>query len=163
MKQTKQIKSARECALTLLEYQNRTEQEMRRKLQEREYDAAEIEKALSFLKEYHFIDDLEYAGTYIRIYSARKSIRQIRFDLERKGIARELIDKKLEENPVDEETQILLLMQKKGYRPGERMEPDAYRKMVAALCRKGYPYDAVRRATVQMCEASFEGRGIDFM
>ena len=46
------LKTVRDCALTLLEYCDRTEQEMRRKLKEREYTPEEIEKTIVFLKEY---------------------------------------------------------------------------------------------------------------
>lgn len=147
----KKSRTARECALTLLEYRDRTEKEMRQKLQEREYEPQEIEETLSFLKEYRYINDAEYAEKYIRVYSSRKSTRQIRCDLERKGVARELITQRLEEAPVDEEGQIRTYLLKKGYVPGERMEPATYRKLTAALCRRGFSYDAIRRATARMC------------
>lgn len=147
----KKSKTARECALSLLEYRDRTEKEMRQKLQEREYEPQEIEEALSFLKEYRYINDADYAEKYIRVYSSRKSIRQIRCDLERKGVARELIAQQLEDDPVDEEGQIRSYLLKKGYIPGERMEPAAYRKLTSALCRRGFSYDAIRRVTDRMC------------
>ena len=38
----KKHKSARECALSLLEYRDRTEQQMRQKLKEREYGPQEL-------------------------------------------------------------------------------------------------------------------------
>lgn len=140
-------KSARECALFLLEYRDRTEQEMRGKLTEREYLPEEIDEVIHFLKEYRYIDDAEYAKRYIRVYSARKSSRQLRGELERKGVDRELIALALEEEPVDEEEQLQLLLQKKGYQPGQRMEPAAYRKLMAALARKGYSYELIRKLT----------------
>lgn len=140
-------KSARECALFLLEYRDRTEQEMRGKLTEREYLPEEIDEAIHFLKEYRYIDDAEYAKRYIRVYSARKSARQLRGELERRGISRELIALALAEEPVDEEEQLRLLLQKKGYLPGQRMEPAAYRKLMAALARKGYSYELIRKLT----------------
>lgn len=140
-------KSARECALFLLEYRDRTEQEMRNKLTEREYLPEEINEAIHFLKEYRYIDDAEYAKRYIRVYSARKSARQLRGELERRGVGRELIALALAEEPVDEEEQLRLLLQKKGYQPGQRMEPAAYRKLMAALARKGYSYELIRKLT----------------
>lgn len=141
-------KSARECALFLLEYRDRTEQEMRNKLTEREYLPEEIDEAIQFLKEYRYIDDAEYAKRYIRIYSARKSTRQLRGELERRGVDHELIALALEEEPVDEEEQLRRLLQKKGYQPGQRTEPAAYRKLMAALARKGYSYELIRKLTV---------------
>lgn len=148
----KQRKSARECALSILERYDRTEMEMRKKLKEKEYTPEEIEETLGFLKEYRYVNDAEYADRYIRVCSLKKSIRQIRCDLERKGVAKEVIDEKLGENQVDEEEQVRRLLMKKGYRPGERMEPDQYRKLMGALCRKGFSFAVIRRVTDRMCE-----------
>ncbi|MGL5434630.1 MAG: regulatory protein RecX [Lachnospiraceae bacterium] len=139
-------KSAREYSLSMLERFDRTEHEVRSKLREKEYEPEEIEEAVSFLKEYRFIDDAEYARKYIRVYSSKKSIRKMRFDLERKGINKEVTSEALEEYPVDEEEQVFRLMQKKGYQPGEYMEPAAYQKLAGALARKGYSYQVIRRA-----------------
>lgn len=145
-------KTARDCALSLLEYGDRTEKEMRQKLKEREYLARDIEETLEFLKEYHYIDDAEYTERYIRACSSRKSIRQIRCDLERKGVDREVVDGRLAEAPVDEEAQICRFLAKKGCRPGEKMDPAEYRRITGALCRKGFSYDAIRRAAGRMQE-----------
>lgn len=148
-------RTARECALSLLEHRDRTEKEMRQKLRERDYGPQEIDEALSFLKEYHYIDDAEYAERYIRVYSSRKSTRQIRYDLQKKGVAKELVEVHLEENPVDEEAQVRAYLQKKGYTPGERMDPAAYRKLTAALCRRGFSYEVIRRVADRMCDGDF--------
>lgn len=148
----RQKKSARECALTILERSDRTEAEIRKKLKEKEYTPEEIEETVGFLKEYRYVNDAAYAEKYIRVYSSKKSVRQIRCDLERRGVAKELIAESLLEEPVDEEEQIRRLLVKKGYRPGERMEPDQYRKVMGALCRKGFSYEVIRRVTDRMCE-----------
>ena len=123
---------------------------MRQKLKEREYGPQEIEEALSFLKEYHYIDDADYAERYIRVYSRKKSTRQIRFDLERKGIARDVVEQYLEESPVDEEGQIREYLLKKGCRPGERLDAAVYKKITAGLCRRGFSYEAIRRVMDRM-------------
>lgn len=140
-----QEKTARECALFLLEYADRTEAQLRQKLREREYPADEIEDTLQFLKEYHYIDDAAYAERYVRSASSRKSARQITAALEQKGVDRALIECALAEQPVDEESQICAFLQKKGYRPGECMEPDQYRRIMGSLARRGYSYDRIRK------------------
>lgn len=145
-------KTVRDCALSLLEYRDRTEQELSRKLAERGYEPEEIQEVLSFLKEYHYVDDEAYTRRYIRAASSRKSIRQIRQDLMQKGVDRETLDVGFEEAAVDEEELIRSLLRKKGYQPGERMEEAAYRKMMASLSRKGFSFDAVRRAMDGMGE-----------
>lgn len=152
MKAMRERRTARECALGLVECCDRTEKEIRQKLKDREYVPDEIDEAVVFLKEYHYVDDAEYARRYIHICSSKKSMRQIRAALERKGVDRNLIAEGLEEEPVDEEAQVRRLLLKKGYQPGQRMEADCYRKLTGALCRKGFSYDTIRRVTDQMCE-----------
>lgn len=148
----KKRKTARDSALTMLERCDRTEKEMRQKLKEREYTPDEIDETVEFLKEYRYINDAEYAGRYIRVYSSKKSIRQIHYNLEQKGISRDLMEAAFGENLVNEEAQVRHYLTKKGYQPGERMEPNQYRRLTGALCRKGFSYDVIRRVTDQMCQ-----------
>lgn len=148
-------KSAREAALAILERSDRTEKEVRQKLHDKGYEPEEIEETVSFLKEYRYVNDAEYARKYTRVVSSRKSVRQIRCDLERKGVDRDQIDDALDEIEVDEEAQIRAYLLKKGYQPGERMEAAAYRKLTGALGRKGFSYEAIRRVTDRMCEEEY--------
>ena len=147
-----QNRTVRECALALLEFRDRTERELRQKLKEREYSAEEINETVLFLKEYRYLDDEAYADRYIRSCAARKSRRQIRADLERKGVSREIIDLKLQEKTVDEDSQIRKLLQKKGYVPGKRLEPAEYRRIMGALGRRGFSGEAIRKAMESMRE-----------
>ncbi len=143
----------RDFALSLLERSDKTAQEMRQKLREREYQQEEIEETLAFLEEYHYVDDEEYVRRYIRSYGARKSVLRIRTELEKRGISRERIDAGLEEIPVDEEAQIADWIRKKGYDTDQGLEPHEYRKLAAALGRRGYSFDMINKVTKQMCEA----------
>ena len=147
-----QNRTVRECALALLEFRDRTERELRQKLKEREYSAEEINETVLFLKEYRYLDDEAYADRYIRSCAARKSRRQIRADLERKGVSREIIDLQLQETTVDEDSQIRKLLQKKGYVPGKRLEPAEYRRIMGALGRRGFSGEAIRKAMESMRE-----------
>lgn len=150
-----QNKSARECALSMLERSDRTEQEIRRKLREKGYAPEEISETVVFLKEYRYVNDGEYAKRYIRTCSSRKSERRIRMELEKRGISRELIEDGLAEEPVDEECQIRAFLEKKGVVPNRKLEPDEYRRITGALARRGFSYDAIRRATDRMCEEEY--------
>lgn len=147
-----QNRTVRECALALLEFRDRTEWELRQKLKEREYSAEEIDETVLFLKEYRYLDDEAYVGRYIRSCAARKSRRQIRADLEHKGVSREIIDLQLQEKTVDEDSQIRKLLQKKGYVPGKRLEPAEYRRIMGALGRRGFSGEAIRKAMESMRE-----------
>lgn len=145
-------RSVRDCALSILEHADRTEQELSRKLRERGYENQEIKETVDFLKEYGYINDASYAGRYARSCSSRKSIRQIKSDLERKGVERDLIEAALDHTEIDEEAQIHAFLLKKGCRPGERMDTAVCRKLVASLSRKGFSYEAIRSVMSQLCE-----------
>ena len=149
-------KSVRECALFLLEYADRTEQELRRKLQERGYSQEEIDEAVSFLTEYGYLNDAAYAERYIRSRSSCKSRRILRMELEKKGVDRDVIDRELEEGMIDEKAQIRRFLEKKGYEPGEESDPAKKRKIMAALARRGYTYDVVRSVMGELEEDSFD-------
>lgn len=154
-KETRPEKPVRECALTLLEYADRTEQELRRKLQDRGYSQKEIEEAVSFLMEYGYVNDAAYAERYIHSRTLSKSKRLLRMELEKKGVDRDVIDRELCENPVDEKAQIRRFLEKKGYRPGEEADPVKKRRIVAALARRGYSYDVIRSVMGELEEEDF--------
>lgn len=140
------IKRAKERALYLLKDRDRTEQEIRRKLREGFYPEDSIAQTINFLKEYRFLDDWEYGRRYIRTYGNSRSKKRLQFDLQQKGLDREQIRLLLEESDGDisEDAQIEKFLKKKGYQKGET-PPKEREKLMAALVRKGFSYDAVSR------------------
>ena len=145
----RQLRSARECALSLLEHRDRTELEMRRKLREREYGQEEIEDTITFLKDYHYLDDEAYARRYVRTASLGKSIRQIRQNLQSKGIGRDILDLCL-----DEEEAVRRFLRKKGYVSGADEVTEKAGKLAAALGRRGFSYETIRRVMTELSEDS---------
>lgn len=138
------LKRARGRVLHLLKSSDKTEQELRRKLKEGFYPQEAIESAISFLKRNHFIDDRNYADRYVEFHSEHKSRKQIQYELKKKGIDQELIREVLEDRPIDEEEQIRSYIRKKRLRPDEMSRAER-QKVMAALGRKGFSYEAVSR------------------
>ncbi len=145
------VKRGRERALHLLKDRDRTEEEIRRKLQEGFYPQEVIKRTVDFLKEYHFIDDLDYGRRFIDAYKDKRSRKRLEFDLQQKGLAQEQIRMLLEEGEVQEDSQIKAFLKKKGYTPGSA-SPREQAKLIAALARKGFSYDAVYRNLGEMGE-----------
>lgn len=133
---------ARERALYLLKMRDRTEQEIRRKLEEGFYPREVIERTLEFLREYGFVNDREYARQYVEIYGKRRSRRRIQNDLAQKGLDRDQIAELLDEGNVEEEAQIEAFLRRKHYDPQETSFEDK-QKMTASLVRRGYAYETV--------------------
>ncbi len=133
---------ARERALYLLKSCDRTEQEISRKLKEGLYPQETIEQTLAFLREYGFVDDRSYGSRYLDTYKESRSRKRIRYDLQRKGLSRELIEELFAKQPVAEEEQIHRYLEKKGYL-GRELTFDERKKAAASLIRKGFSYEAV--------------------
>lgn len=138
------FKRARERVLFLLKSSDKTEQELIRKLKDGGYPKEAIDYAIGFLKEHRFINDENYGRRYVEYNSGRKSEKQIRYELQRKGLDKEVIRDILEEQPVDEESQIKAYIRKKCRNP-EEMDRKDRSKIIASLARKGFSYEAVTR------------------
>ena len=138
------LKRARDRALYLLQSQGRTQAEMIKKLKDVGYSQSVTERVLSFLQEYHFINDNAYTETYIHVNKGRKSKRQITYELQQKGVDRDQIRQMLEENPVDEEETVRALLKKKtgGRIPEDKKE---IQKLAAFLGRKGFSFEVISR------------------
>ena len=138
------LKRARDRALYLLQSQGRTQAEMIKKLKVDGYSQSVTERVLSFLQEYHFIDDNAYTENYIHVNKGRKSKRQITYELQQKGVDRDQIRQMLEENPVDEEETVRALLKKKtgGRIPEDKKE---IQKLAAFLGRKGFSFEVISR------------------
>lgn len=140
------FKRTRERALYILKFSSRTELELRSKLKTGFHSEEAIEKAIEFLKEYHLLDDQEYARNYIELYRTKKSRKEIYMVLQKKGIDKEEIRELLEEyvSEQDEEQKIRILLEKRRYK-GSDASIEEKKKDVAFLMRKGFPYEVIRR------------------
>ncbi len=138
------LKRARDRALYLLQSQGRTQAEMIKKLQNDGYPDDVTRTVMSFLSEYHFVDDSAYTENYIHVNKGRKSPRQIAYELQQKGVDKAKISRMLEENPIDEEETARALLKKKtgGQIPEEWKEKQ---KLAAFLGRKGFSFDVIQR------------------
>lgn len=146
MKETQQSRSeksadsrrAKHRALHILERSDRTEQELRSRL-EKNYVEEAVEEAIAYVKEYHYIDDKRYAVNYLSSRGRVKSRRQVEQELlYKKGISREVLEEaRLEAEPQDEREQIRRWMEKKRIQP-ETADRDELRKFYLFLMRRGF-------------------------
>lgn len=132
------IKRARHRALHILERSDRTEQELRAKL-EQTYEPAAVEDAVAYVKKYHYLDDMRYAVNYLNSRGRVKSRRQVEQELlYKKGIAKETLEEALlEAEPQDEREQIRRWMEKKQIQP-ETASREELRRFYLFLMRRGF-------------------------
>lgn len=133
-------------AMHLLERQDRTEYQLRQKLSQGQYPPEAIEDAISYVDSYHYLDDERYARTFISFHKDRRSRLRIRMDLQRRGIASEVIARCLEEEfDTDEMEQIMELLEKKQYVQNSQ-DQAARRKIYQFLLRRGFKSTDILRA-----------------
>ena len=131
-------KRATKRAMHLLEKMDRTEYKLREKLSEGGYPDEAIEDAIGYVKRYHYLDDERYARNYVFLAQDRKSRKKLSIELYQRGNKKELIDRILEEEyDADEEKQICLLLEKRGFDPKTCSEKER-QKLYQFLLRRGF-------------------------
>lgn len=138
-------KRAKERCLYLLDDMPRTEYQLKTRLKETFYPEEAIDHAISYCREKHYIDDLDYAKRFISIRSEKLSIRMIEKKLREKGIDRDTIDLAFQESEVSEEDTLKTMIEKKYGDPSKlsfEEKQKAMRKFVSA----GFSYDTVKSA-----------------
>lgn len=144
-------KRARERALYILDKYDKTEHQIREKLKKGLYPGDIIEKVVSYLKEYHMIDDLKYSVMYIECKENSKSRRQITQDLYLKGVSRDIIDTAFAESGYSDEKSLdnIIRQKIKKYNLNDRKE---LQKLYRYLLGKGYGYSEVKKALYSYVE-----------
>ncbi|MGL5821355.1 MAG: recombination regulator RecX [Sarcina sp.] len=142
-----EIKKCKNTALRIIEKSFKTEKEVQKKLTEKGYDESIILVAITFLKEYKYLDDERYANMYIRDRVKFQGQNKIKYDLKAKGIADDTIKRAFSENiDRDNEKDVAINLAKKKYDVLKKRESDKYKlsqKLYRFLITKGYNYDIV--------------------
>ena len=142
---------AKERALYLLDRSLWTEWQIREKLKAGLYPSQIIDQVISYLKEYHLVDDYQYAQLYIDYRKCKKSRQQIVRDLLTKGISRGLIEQVLEDVGFTNRDSLSYFVQK-GKQRYQLSDQKEYQKFMRYLFSKGYHYDEVREAVKAMTD-----------
>ncbi len=138
---------AQDIALHYIGYKMRTETEVRKKLQEKEFTQEIIERVLEFLIAYHYVDDIQYCKSYItqRLHCNPKGSYVLKRELKQKGIQESIICKTLEQMDIDEFGDAVRLLEKKCAR-FDTIDEKEKKRLFAFLQRRGYSYDIIKEA-----------------
>lgn len=137
------IKRAKQKAMALLKHMDRTEAELKRKLEMAGFSGDIIQEAIGYVTSYHYIDDLRYASSYVRLRKSSKSKRQIIGELQQKGISGIDIQEALSSEYDSEEEAIQREINKK-FSDVKSLTREERQKIAAKLYRKGYGMDLIR-------------------
>lgn len=125
-------------------FKKRTENEVRKKCLNLNYEENYIAQVIEYLKEAEYINDKKYIEKYINeiIKLKHMSIAQIRNDLKKRGIDSDLVDDLVSGDIINEfEASSAEYLLAKKVRSGEEIE-----KAKRFLLNKGYSYSNVSKA-----------------
>ena len=153
-------------ALRFLSYRPRSEKEIKDYLQKKSlyFKAPEeqkkeidsmISKIIDKLKEYKFLDDLEFARMWIKERTRIKprSLRVIKREMQEKGIEKETIEELFSdrENEVPSDFQMaLVLAEKRAKRYKNLSKQEFFEKMGRYLASKGFNYDVIKEVVAKI-------------
>ena len=137
----------------MLSDMGRTESQLRTKLKQGGYAEDAVEAAIRYVKSFGYINDMEYARSFIDSRKDRKSKKELYAALLQKGVPAEIVEQVFEEadyGEKDSRQAIEALMRKRSYNP-ETADVKEKQKMMGYLMRKGFSYQDVRNV-LQVCE-----------
>lgn len=138
-----EILRAKKKAMSLLQHMDRTEWELRSKLEKAGFGEESIQEAIEYVSSFHYIDDRRYAFRFVEIYSESRSIQRIRQDLQKKHISDELIMLALEEIEYDDSRALEKAMNKILPQIEGELSYQERQKVIAKLYRKGFRVDQI--------------------
>ncbi len=131
-------KRTKKRALHLLGQMDYTEAKLREKLKQGGYPPECIDAAVSYVKEFHYLDDSRYAAAFVRYRQDKMSRRQLFMKLLARGIPGELAKQTLEaEYRSDERIQIARLLEKRHF-VKENADEKEFRRTYQYLARRGF-------------------------
>ena len=140
-----------EKGIFLISLKDRTKKEVRLKLEEKYRNKAAILRAIEKLEEFGYLNDLDYAMSYIESRTYGKN--RISYNLFQKGINKDLVEKayltlneEKEENV--EDVKLEKLIEKKGKKVNINNERDEKKikeeqKLIQYLARQGFSLDKI--------------------
>ncbi|MDD2445420.1 MAG: RecX family transcriptional regulator [Clostridia bacterium] len=135
-----QKKLALNMALSLLNRQQKTEKEAREYLKRKQFVDKAIDYAVEKMKEYNYINDENYAKTYINSKRDNKGKKAIAYDLKLKGIDSEIIKINLELVKSQRESIYNLAQKIKKNKANDLKLRD---KLFRSLASKGFEFDEI--------------------
>lgn len=149
-------KRCMERAMYLLESSDKTENDLRIKLRQGTYPETIIDDVIEKLRNYGYIDDDRYALNYIQYYIKSKSRKRIAYDLNKKGVKKEVIDmafeKYIEKHDEIEEMQKKIIVKEFQKRKFDFSVKDisVLNKIIQSLMRKGFRYEDIMQVYYEL-------------
>ena len=144
---------ARRKALRLLEHMDRTERGLTDRLKQAGFSEETAAEAVSYMKEYGYVDDERYAFNYIMYRIHSKSRQKIFQELQQKGVDRQTIQtvwEEAEELESPDEHALLLSLIEKKYASGTELDERELRRLLGYFARRGFRQSEITSALEEL-------------
>ena len=125
-----ELTKAKRRALYLLTDMDRTEKELRDKLKKSGYSEDTIARTMEYVR--------SFAEKFIDFAKGKKSRVRIVYDLQQKGVPRDVIDEAFESAEEWDEKNLIRTLAEKKLRSMDASDPASYTKVASYLARKGF-------------------------
>lgn len=142
LKEAGGLSSAKARGARMLGERPLSRRELTRRLVEKGETPEHAQAAADWLEELGALNELEYARSIVRHYTARGyGAQKLRQEFQRRGVSRELWDQALEEqsDPVD---RVVSFLEKKLR--GQTQDPKLLKRATDALLRRGFRWEEIR-------------------
>ena len=138
------------AALHYLSYRPRSESEMRERLERRGFNGDSVEAVITKLKEQELVDDVAFAQFWKdnRQSFSPRSQWLIRLELNRKGVAADIIEEAVNDINDDDSAYRVALGKARTLSPSDR--GDFRRRLGYYLKRRGFNYEVISRTVEQL-------------
>ena len=125
-------------AMHILERTDKTEAQLRKKLEESEYPKEAVESAIAYVTSYGYLDDRRYSKHYIEWKKQGKGKARLKMELAQKGISREIIEEVLESTDFGETREMIRQIILKKRKTNIPMNEKEKQRLYGFLMRKGF-------------------------
>lgn len=146
---TDELKKARLAAFHLLKIRGRSEKELRGRLKQKKFSSAIIETTIDHLKKTRFIDDRQFARSWIQSRLTKPfGLRRISLELIQKGIDKELLREELAfaKEGFSEDAALKELIQKCRVKYKDVESAKRRQRIFGYLARRGFSIEAIESA-----------------
>jgi len=135
--------------------------ELRRKLWNKDYEQKLIDEVIEDLQKNGYLDDIEFIRAFVaeKIKSKNWSIKKIKAELFKRGIATKLIDEMFSEGQTESDLESAMKLAKKKYEVlmKRNLEPKELRnKLSTYLFSRGFDYDLIKEICNKLLKAEPE-------
>ncbi len=138
----------RSMALTYVNYKMRTEEQVRRRLTQRECSTEEIEDAIAFLREFEYLNDEVFAQMFVRdrLLRLRVSARGLIQELRKRGISSALAEHTVDTlYPHDTSRDLAMAAAEKKMKSLSHRSPEKQKAALQSyLQRQGFAWSIIR-------------------